>query len=166
MEFVIDQMHSSDWEQVATIYQQGMDTGLATFEQVVPAYDKWDASHLESCRLVARRGGKVLGWAALSPTSSRCCYRGVAEHSVYVAPLAKGQGVGTALLTALLKASEEAGFWTVQSGITSGNKASLALHQKCGFRVIGYREKIGQMADGTWHDVVLVERRSKVVGVE
>lgn len=151
-----------DWPQVAHIYQEGIDTGLATFETDVPPWSAWDANHLEACRYVVARDGAVVGWAALSAVSHRYVYRGVAEVSIYVGSAAQGQGVGHALLTHLVAASEVAGFWTLQGIILRANTRSIALHEKCGFRVVGYRERIGYR-DGRWHDTTLVERRSALI---
>lgn len=156
-------MRSGDWEAVRAIYCQGIATRNATFEMDAPTWDKWDASHRQDCRLVARAGGRVVGWAASSPVSGRCVYAGVAEVSVYVEQSARGQGVGKALLWELVLASERAGIWTLQTGIFPENVASLALHEACGFRRVGVRERIGQMG-GVWRDVVLMERRSEIVG--
>jgi L-amino acid N-acyltransferase YncA len=153
-----------DWGAVRAIYQQGIATGNATFETTTPTWEGWDASHLPTCRLVALRDGQVVGWAALSPASGRRVYAGVAEVSVYVAAPARGQGVGKALLSALVEASEREGIWTLQAGIFPENEASIALHKSCGFRVVGRRERLGQM-DGVWRDVLLMERRSTVTGV-
>jgi phosphinothricin acetyltransferase len=160
----IDQMHASDWEDVRIIYLEGIKTGNATFQQVAPSWEEWDKSHLSQCRLVARSQGKVIGWAALSPTSSRCVYAGVAEVSIYVSPQHQGSGVGSRLINIFIEASEQHGFWTLQSGVFPENKASLELHRKFGFREVGRRERIGQM-NGIWRDVLLLERRSKVVGI-
>ena len=165
MEFIIKEMNASDWPQVSAIYLSGIKTQLATFQAEAPAWEDWDGSHLKSCRLVGRSGKTILGWAALSPTSSRCVYAGVAEVSIYIDEKCRGEGVAKSLLTALIKCSEENGFWTLQSGIIKENIPSRELHKKCGFREIGFREKIGKMPDGEWHDVVLVERRSKIVGI-
>lgn len=164
MEIIIDTMRSEDWDAVRTIYEEGIATKNATFETDAPEWDQWDAAHLQDCRLVARANGQVVGWAALSPVSSRCVYAGVVEESVYVSESARGQGVGKKLLLALIEASEQAGMWMIQTGIFPENEASLQLHRNCGFRVVGYREKIGQM-DGVWRDTLLLERRSTVVGV-
>lgn len=160
MEYVIERMQYADWAQVRAIYEAGIATGKATFETVAPDWAQWDASHLAKCRLVARAGQSVLGWAALSPVSRRQVYAGVAEVSVYVAPAAHGQGVGQALLAALITASEQQGLWTLQASIFPENVASLALHRKHGFREVGRRERIAQL-HGVWRDTVLLERRSR-----
>lgn len=149
--------------EVARIYQEGIATGLATFETTVPSWEDWDRSHLNFGRLCIEHDYEVLGWAALSPVSSRCVYGGVAEVSVYISAKARGKGLGMTLLNALIEASEINGIWTLQSGIFPDNKPSIALHEKCGFRMIGYRERIGQL-HGKWHDNVIMERRSKTVG--
>lgn len=150
-------------EQVLAIHQFGIDEGNATFETTAPTWQAFDTAKLPDHRLVALDAdGRVLGWAAVVPVSDRCAYAGVVEHSVYVHPDARGRGVGLALLTALLASTDAAGVWTVQSGIFPENTASLALHQRAGFRVIGTRERIGRH-HGAWRDVVLVERRSPSV---
>jgi L-amino acid N-acyltransferase YncA len=156
-------MTPDDWEAVREIYREGMATGNATFEKAEPSWEKWDAGHLPSCRWVAWAGDLVLGWAALSPVSARVVYAGVAEVSVYVAAQARGHGVGSTLLSALVAASEENGIWTLQASIFPENGSSIAIHRKCGFRVVGTREAIGFM-DGRWRDTVLMERRSSVGG--
>jgi phosphinothricin acetyltransferase len=166
MKYVLDEMKDKDWEQVAQIYAEGIKTGIATFQSEVPNFNQWDASHLKCCRIAARLEEKVLGWAALSPVSSRCVYSGVAEVSLYVKQGYRGIGIGEALLKKLIELSEENGIWTLQSGIIRENIKSIFLHGKCGFREIGYREKVGRMSDGTWHDTILMERRSKTVGVK
>jgi L-amino acid N-acyltransferase YncA len=160
----IEAMAPGDWDAVEAIYREGIATGQATFETDVPAREAWDGAHLPVCRLVARNQGRVVGWAALAPVSGRCVYGGVAEVSVYVAETARGQRVGKALLQALVVASEMAGFWTLQAGIFPENEASLALHRAGGFRVVGRRERLGQL-HGAWRDVILMERRSRVAGV-
>ncbi len=158
-------LSDQDWPAVGAIYTEGIATGNATFEQSVPDWQKWDASHLRSCRLVARTGDEVLGWAALTPVSGRCVYAGVAEISIYVAERARGRQIGTKLLRALVAASEQEGIWTLQAGIFSENVASIELHKRCGFAMIGTREKLGKM-NGRWRDVVLMERRSQIVGID
>jgi L-amino acid N-acyltransferase YncA len=153
------------WDEVRQIYEEGIATGLATFETEVPAWGTWDRNHLPFARLVAMSGGEVVGWAALSPVSDRCAYGGVAEVSVYVAEARRGQGIGSILLERLVPASEAGGIWTLQAGIFVGNAGSIELHRKAGFREIGRREKLGKL-DGEWRDVVLLERRSTRVGVD
>lgn len=162
MNFIIDEMKKSDWKQVRLIYLEGIKTGVATFEKDIPSWDEWDAGHLKVARLVARSDDAVLGWAALTPYSNRCIYGGVAEESIYIKQAYKGRGVGKALLTALIQQSEESGFWTLQAGIIRDNTISIALHEKCGFRIVGIREKIGKSINGVWTDVVLMERRSSL----
>lgn len=165
MPFTIHPMEAADWTAVSQIYADGIATGDATFETAVPTWEKWDSGHLPNCRFVARNeAGEVLGWAALSPVSSRCVYAGVAEVSVYVAPAAQGQGVGKRLLQTLVDCSEAAGFWTLQAGIFPENEASVRLHERLGFRIVGRRESLGQQY-GRWRDVYFLERRSKTVGV-
>jgi phosphinothricin acetyltransferase len=163
-ELTIERMKPEDWEAVRSIYQDGLATGNATFETDVPEWKDWDQSHLRHCRLVARRKDQIVGWAALSPVSSRYVYRGVAEISIYIAAAARGLGVGKTLLQALIEESERAGIWTLQAGIFPENAASITLHKAYGFREVGYRERIGQIK-GVWRDVVLMERRSKVAGI-
>lgn len=164
MKFTIDEMREADWDAVREIYLEGIAAGHATFETSVPEWEEWNGSHLRECRLVARSGGQVVGWAALSRVSDRCVYGGVAEISIYVAASARDRGLGKALLQALAEASERVGFWTLQAGIFQENKASIAAHKACGFREVGYRERLGRMS-GVWRDVILLERRSKVAGV-
>jgi phosphinothricin acetyltransferase len=156
-------MSPADWPAVARIYAEGIATGTATFETAVPTWEAWDAAHVAAARLVAELDGAVVAWAALTPVSGRCVYAGVAEVSVYVGAEARGRGVGRRLLTALVEASEEAGFWTLQAGIFARNAASIALHERCGFRMVGVRERIGALR-GEWLDTVLMERRSAAVG--
>lgn len=157
-------MLPADWPSVREIYLEGIATGNATFEKSAPDWTRWHNAHLEHSRLVARGQDRVIGWAALSPVSRRAVYAGVAEVSVYVAATARGKGVGSALLSALIRSSEEEGIWTLQAGIFPENAASVELHRKTGFRVVGIREHLGAM-DGHWRDVVLLERRSKTVGL-
>lgn len=145
------------------IYEAGIATGNATFQTEAPSWESWDASHLGTCRFVARTTGVVVGWAALSPVSARPVYAGVCEVSVYVAPEARGKGVGRALLDALVRCSEADGRWTLQAGVFPQNEGSVALHLRAGFRVLGRRERVGRL-NGTWRDVLLLERRSAVVG--
>jgi phosphinothricin acetyltransferase len=156
---VIDALRPDDWPAVEAIYTEGMATGHATFETTVPMWEEWDASHLPDHRFVARSDGAVIGWVAASAVSGRCVYRGVVEHSVYVAEHARGHGVGRRLLEALVASTEAAGIWTIQAGIFTENTASLALHEHCGFRRVGIRERLGEH-EGRWHDVVMIERRA------
>jgi phosphinothricin acetyltransferase len=155
---VIRRLREEDWPMVATIYEEGIRTGNATFETEVPSWDAWEAAH-PTHRLVASSDGRVVGWAALSCVSQRPCYAGVAEDSVYVSDEARGQGVGRELLSRLVRDAETDGIWTIQTSIFPENTPSLALHQRCGFRRIGTRERIAQL-DGVWRDTVLMERRS------
>lgn len=157
-------MTAAHWPEVARIYAAGIAAGDATFETSVPDWPEWDRAHLADHRLVAvDDSGRVLGWVAASPVSERCVYAGVVEHSVYVDPVAQGGGVGRRLVEALVASTEAAGIWTIQSGVFPENAASLAVHERAGFRVVGTRERVGQAA-GRWRDVVLLERRSPVVG--
>jgi L-amino acid N-acyltransferase YncA len=153
----------NDWEAVRSIYVAGIETGNATFQQSAPDWEEWDAGHLRDCRLVARRAQEVVGWAALSPVSKRPVYRGVAEVSIYIAEMARGHGIGAQLMAALIAASESEGIWTLQAGIFPENRASIALHARAGFRIVGTRSRLGCM-NGQWRDVVLMERRSLNVG--
>lgn len=158
-------LKASHWEAIKKIYEEGIATRNATFQTSAPSWEDWDGSHVEKCRLVATENGTVLGWAALAAVSGRCVYAGVAEVSVYVAEKARGKHVGSALLKALIVESEKQGFWTLQSGIFPENKQSIAIHEKNGFRIMGYRERIGKM-DNVWRDNILLERRSQVIGVD
>jgi phosphinothricin acetyltransferase len=162
---IIGQMLPADWEQVREIYREGIATGHATFETEAPSWEAWDAAHLKFARLVARDGKGIVGWAALSPVSQRCVYGGVAEVSVYVSTARRQSGVGGKLLAALISASEENGIWTLQAGMFPENTASRALHEKLGFREVGRRERIGKL-NGAWRDTILLERRSRTVGIE
>lgn len=164
VDYVIDQMNPGDWEQVRSIIGEGIATGHTTFETEPPSWEKWDAGHLEIARLVARRGDRVLGWAALSPVSKRDAYRGVAELSISIAEESRGQGIGRALLDALIEASEKNEIWMLQAAIFPENTASVKLHLRCGFREVGRRERIGKL-NGSWRDTVLFERRSQIVGI-
>jgi phosphinothricin acetyltransferase len=164
VEVEIERMRPDDGDAVLSIYGEGIAGGGATFETEVPSWEEWSAAHLEAGRLVARdRNGVVVGWAALSPVSSRAAYRGVADVSVYVTGWARKGGVGTALLQALIEESEGAGLWTLQTNVFPANRASLALLKSMGFRRVGVRERIGRHGD-EWRDTVLLERRSPAVG--
>jgi L-amino acid N-acyltransferase YncA len=158
----IEPLRTEHWPDVARIYAEGIATRDATFETEVPSWDAWDSAHLAEHRLVATEGEAVLGWAALVPVSERCVYGGVVENSVYVAASAQGRGLGGALLDALVDSTEAAGIWTIQTGIFPENEASVRLHERAGFRVVGRRERLGKL-DGVWRDVLLLERRSGVV---
>ncbi len=155
-------MRPGDWPEVAAIYEAGIATANATFETAVPSWEAWEAAHLAEHRLVAVEDECIVGWAALSPVSDRCCYAGVAENSVYVASSAQGRGIGRALLEQLVADAERDGIWTIQTGIFPENEASVRLHVACGFRVVGVRERLGKL-NGEWRDVLLLERRSEVV---
>jgi L-amino acid N-acyltransferase YncA len=160
--FVVRDLRPEDWPAVRAIYEDGIRTGHATFERQAPSWEGWDAAHAEP-RLAAEQDGSVVGWAALSPISDRCCYQGVGEVSVYVAEAARGEGVGRALLERLVAGSEDAGYWTLSAGVLPENEASVRLHKACGFREVGIRERLGELG-GVWRDVLLLERRSQVVG--
>ena len=156
----IDALLPSDWPAVRMIFEEGIHIG--TFEELVPTWDEWNRGHLVWPRLVARDDHEVLGWAALAPYSDRSCYRGVAENSIYVGRSARGRGVGRALLERLCEEADAAQIWTMQAGILAANEASIALHEKCGFRLVGVREKLARKR-GRWSDVVLMERRSALI---
>lgn len=158
----IRSFNKNDWTSVSKIYAQGIATGIATFETEVPSFEVWDQKFLKQCRIVAENEDEVIGFGALSQVSKREVYKGVAEVTIYVAERSRGKGVGKLLLNTLIKESEEQGFWTLQAGIFSENVASIRLHEQCGFRVIGIREKIGQR-NGKWYDNHFLERRSKSV---
>ena len=160
---LIEPLTADHWEAVRSIYLQGIATGNATFQQTVPDWQEWDAGHLPTCRLVARSKWEIAGWAALSPVSRRPVYRGVAEVSIYVAESARGCGIGARLMARLIADSEAEVIWTLQAGIFPENTASIELHTKAGFRVVGTRSRLGSM-NGVWRDVVLMERRSLVAG--
>lgn len=164
MNLRIESMSPGDWPEVRAIYEQGIASGLGTFETVAPSWDEWNAARLPHSRVVAREEA-ILGWAALSPVSRRVCYAGVAEAGIYVAAVARGRGIGLALLRALIESSEEHGIWTLQGATIAENAASLALQAKCGFRVVGRREHIGKL-NGVWRDTILTERRSAKIGVD
>ena len=160
----IEDLLPKHWPSVKIIYEEGIATGNATFQTTAPEWEEWDAGHLKNSRLVAVDNGSVLGWAALTPVSGRCVYAGVAEVSVYVAGSARGKGIGKQLLQALIAASEKNNLWTLQAGIFPENESSIKIHEDCGFRIVGRREKIGRM-NGSWRDTLLLERRSTVTGI-
>ena len=160
----IKNIDKDNFNQVVEIYKEGIETGIATFQSDIPDWDSWNNSHLPNCRLAAFQNDQMMGWAALTPVSSRCVYAGVAEVSVYIGEKFRGKGIGELLLNQLIKESEQTGLWTLQSGIFPENIGSINLHKKCGFRQIGYREMIGQK-NGVWKDNIMMERRSKTVGL-
>ncbi|HVU17521.1 MAG TPA: GNAT family N-acetyltransferase [Candidatus Didemnitutus sp.] len=164
MPFRIEPFTAADWPSAREIYLDGLATGVGSFEVEAPTWEKWDAARLPHSRFVAR-DNVVQGWAALSAVSTRTCYAGVAEVAVYIASSARGRGVGTALLEALIASAESHGIWMLQGVTIATNAASLALQSRCGFRVVGRRERIAKR-DGVWHDTVLMERRSRRVGIE
>jgi len=161
-QITIGDLRPEHWSEVARIYAEGIATGDATFETSVPSWDDWDSAHLEAHRLVALDGGRLVGWAAVSAVSDRCVYGGVVENSVYVAEDARGQGVGRVLLDALIVSTEEAGVWTIQTGIFPENVVSVRLHEQVGFEIVGRRKKLGKLR-GVWRDVLLLERRSLII---
>jgi L-amino acid N-acyltransferase YncA len=158
----IRELREEDWPAVRAIFEQGIATKNATFESEAPSWESWDRSQLDGHRYVAVEQERVVGWVAAHPVSSRPCYAGVVEHSVYVHDDWQGKGIGRALLERLFQSTEEAGIWTIQTGIFPENEASLALHEKCGFRVVGTQERLGKL-DGVWRDVVVLERRSEAI---
>ncbi len=160
----IKSMLPSDWEKVKKIYEEGIATGNATFETTAPSWEDWDANHAKGPRLVAVENEEIVGWAALTNVSGRCIYAGVGEVSVYVSDLQRGKGIGRKLLQALISESEKNDFWTLQAGIFPENRSSIKIHEDCGFRLIGVREKIGKM-NNVWRDTLLMEKRSRVTGI-
>jgi len=162
---LIDAIRPDDWMQVRAIFAEGIESGMSTFETQPPEWESWDKGHLSVCRLAARQNERVVGWAALSPVSARQAYAGVAEVSIYLTAAVRGQGVGKALLQELIRLSETHGIWTLQAVIFPQNIASLRLHEKCGFRLVGRRERISKNR-GAWQDTILLERRSLVVGID
>jgi phosphinothricin acetyltransferase len=163
VDITIDAMTPADWPMVQAIYQDGIDSGEATFETEAPSWEAWRAAHHPFARLAAREGDAIVGWAALSPVSRRQCYAGVAEVSVYVAAAARGRGIGRNLLEAIIRESERHGIWTLQGATFATNEASLRLQRSCGFCEIGRRVRIAQL-HGQWRDTIITERRSTVVG--
>jgi len=159
----ITELLARHWEDVRTIYLDGIATKQATFQTEAPSWEEWDKAHLAALRYVAIVNNAIAGWAVLSSVSSRCVYSGVTEVSVYIHKDFRKKGIGQALLQKLITESEANSIWTLQSGIFPENTASIALHEKLGFRKIGYREKVGKM-DGVWRDTLLMERRSKIAG--
>lgn len=159
-------MRDGDWPEMAEIYQQGIDSGKATFDTEVPSYSEWTAEHIKECRLTAVSGGKVVGYAAMSKISDQEVFRGVADTSIFVSPDFRGKGIGTALLKGLITESEANGYWTLQSNVMDDNTAGLRLHIGCGFRRVGERQRIGRDINGKWRTTVLMERRSDTVGID
>ena len=167
MNYTIRAMKLSDLNQVLAIYLEGIKTGTATFQSCAPSTEEWHNAHLLECRYVAvDEADTVCGWVALSPTSSRCVYKGVCEVSIYIAQAHREKSLGTQLLQAVIAGSETAGIWSLYSAIIAVNKGSIALHEKCGFRQIGYRERIAKDINGHWQNTILMERRSDVVGID
>ncbi|WP_313502863.1 GNAT family N-acetyltransferase [Kaistella carnis] len=165
MNYEIRPMQTEDADKVLEIFQQGINGGNATFDKVAPTWEAWDTKHFNLCRFVLEdENDQVVGWCALQPVSNRDCFKGVAEVSIYLDGSVQGKGLGTILLKKLILDSQEHDFWTLQAGIFPENKVSIAIHQKQGFRTVGTREKIGEM-NGQWRDIVLLERRSKSVGL-
>lgn len=162
MSILLQPLLANHWPEVSRIYREGINTGIATFETSSPSWESWDRSHLPHSRWIAILNDQIVGWAALSPVSDRCVYGGVGEVSVYVDQNSKGKGIGRQLLEKVLTSSEKNGIWTVTAAMFPENIASIILHEKCGFRKIGYREKIGKL-DGMWRDTVLFERRSSTI---
>lgn len=156
---MIREMRKDDWPRVSAIYQQGIESGVATFNTSCPSFEDWDASHTESCRFVFEEGGNAVGWVAISPYSGRCAYKGCVEMSVYVDNSYHHKNIGTQLVKHLLSEAAKAGFWSVYSAIISVNQPSILLHKKCGFREIGYRERIAQDRFGNWQNTTLMEVR-------
>jgi len=158
----IRRFKKQDWTSVSRIYKEGITTGMATFETEVPIFDVWDEKFIKNCRLVADLNNEVIGFAVLSQVSKREVYKGIAEVTVYISERHRGKRIGNQLLTALIDESEKEGFWTLQAGIFPQNTGSIKLHKNCGFRIVGKREKIGQL-HGVWYDNVLLEKRSKTI---
>lgn len=165
MKYEIRKMTREDWMQVGDIYKQGIETGIATFQNEIPSFESWDNGHLKTGRFVAASCDKILGWIALSPTSSRPVYAGVVEVSIYIRKDARQMGIGKALMNSVIDFAEANNIWSLYSAIIRKNTASIALHKSCGFREIGIREKIARLSNGEWCDTVIMERRSKTVGI-
>ena len=157
---MIREMRDEDWGTVAEIYKQGLEEGTSTFNTECPSFAEWNEGHVKNCRFVFEEEGKVVGWIALSPSSSRCAYKGCVEMSVYVDRNYRGHGIGTALVNTIIREAEQCGYWSIYSAIFSINKASIALHKKCGFREIGYRERIAKDRFGKWQNTTLMEYRA------
>ncbi len=163
MNFTTREMFEQDWDAVSAIYREALSSGIATFETVCPSFDVWDRTHLKVCRFVALADDHtVAGWCALSSTSTRWAYRGVVEESVYIAEAFQGMGLGALMLEHLLAESEKYGYWCIYAAVMASNAASIALHKKCGFREIGYRERIAKDRFGNWQNTVLFEKRNGI----
>ena len=160
---MIREMKPEDWKRVEDIYKQGMEKGISTFNTECPSYEEWDKGHIRECRYVFEEDGRVVGWTAISPSSGRCVYRGCVEVSIYIDEEYQGRGIGTQLLQRLCDETEKAGYWSLYSAIFSINKASIALHKKCGFREIGSREKIAKDRFGVWQNTTMMERRNSII---
>ncbi|MBE6051217.1 MAG: N-acetyltransferase [Clostridium sp.] len=152
-------MCNSDWERVSEIYIQGLNEGISTFNTECPSFKSWDAGHIKECRYVYEVDNQVVGWIAISPTSTRPVYKGCVELSIYIDSNYRGKGIGTELVKKLINEAEKAGYWSIYSAIFSINSSSIALHKKCGFREIGYRERIAKDRFGEWQDTTLMEYR-------
>jgi phosphinothricin acetyltransferase len=163
-EILIIDMLPDHWPEVSEIYREGIETGMATFEKEMPSWENWNNNHIKACRMVAKIDDIIVGWVALSHVSSRCVYGGVAEVSVYISEKTRGNQIGYKLMKKVIEESEINGYWTLQSGVFPENIASIKLHEKAGFRIIGFREKIGKL-DGVWKNNILMERRSKKAGI-
>ena len=157
---VVREMCKCDWERVAEIYTEGLEEGKSTFNTECPSYEEWDAGHVKTCRFVYEEDGRVVGWVAVMPSSSRCAYRGCLDNSIYIDSKYRGKGIGTALLTKLIEEAKKEGYWSILCTAFSINKASIALHKKCGFREIGYRERIAKDRFGEWQNTTLLEYRA------
>ncbi len=166
MQIKIDKMQEVDWPEVASIYQEGIKTGKATFQNEIPTWEEWDKSHCKDCRLVVKDDNNIIAWASISKISQREVYSGVGEISIYISSEYRSKGLGKILLNYLISLSEENNYWTLQAGIFPENIPSLALHKKCGFREVGVRNNIGKSVDGKWRSVVFLERRSEKVGID
>lgn len=157
---VVRKMCKCDWERVAEIYSEGLEEGKSTFNTKCPSFEEWDAGHVKTCRFVYEEDGKVVGWVAAMPSSSRCAYRGCLDNSIYIDSKYRGKGIGTALLTKLIEEAKKEGYWSILCTAFSINKASIALHKKCGFREIGHRERIAKDRFGEWQNTTLLEYRA------
>lgn len=167
MSIVINEIKKEDFDEIMEIYNQGIKTGVSTFQTEVPTYAEWDDGHIKECRLLARNENKILGWVALAKIFQREVYNGLLELSIYISEDARGKGIGEKLLNEIIRKSEEKEIWSLQSLIIKENKASIALHKKCGFREVGCWKKAGKMQwNKKWYDVVIMERRSTIVGID